>query len=254
MKSPLDGPPLRNPGQKLDEDIRDYFDDSVAIYLVASGFIIVAAMTEWIYWYRESPPNPTIITITAILVITFSAWKIKRALKKINALKLGRDGEKSVGQKLEELRENGAMIFHDIQANGFNLDHVAITKSGIFVIETKSYSKPSKGKTEIVFNGKYIFRNGVQLDSNPIIQVKAAANWLKKTLKESTGKHFNIQPVILFPGWYIESTPEAKKSGVWVLNPKALPTYIANNKQRIDKEDVYLASYHLSCYVKTFKG
>ncbi len=90
---------------------------------------------------------------------------------------------------------------------------------------------------------------GVQ--TKPITQVSAASNWLKEILLETTGKKFSIKPVILFPGWYVESTEQGKKSPVWVLNPKALPSFIENQPDIISQEDMMLASFHISRYIRT---
>ena len=80
-----------------------------------------------------------------------------------------------------------------------------------------------------------------------LIQVEAESNWLKDTLNESTGKNFNIKPVVVFPGWWVESKDH---SDIWVLNPKGLPKFIENQKDQLSKEDVQLAAYHLSRYIR----
>jgi len=95
-------------------------------------------------------------------------------------------------------------------------------------------------------SSKYI---GVQ--TKPIIQVTSAAKWFKDILKETTGKEYSVKPVILFPGWYIESTGKGKNSEVWVLNPKALPAFIENLPEVISQEDMMLASFHISRYIRT---
>jgi len=38
---------------------------------------------------------------------------------------------------------------------------------------------------------------------------------------------------------------------VWVLNPKALPTFIENEPVVLAQEDVMLATYHLSRHIRT---
>jgi len=92
--------------------------------------------------------------------------------------------------------------------------------------------------------------NGRELDRNPIVQVKAACNWLKVLLKQSTGKDCEPMPVIIFPGWFVQMTAEAKNSDVWVLNPKALPAFISNSRPKIKDDEVNLFSFHLSRYVR----
>lgn len=59
-----------------------------------------------------------------------------------------------------------------------------------------------------------------------------------------------LKKVVLFPGCLIEPTAESKQSDVWVLNPKALPAFIANSQKRLSGEDVRLVAFHLSRFVR----
>ena len=78
-------------------------------------------------------------------------------------------------------------------------------------------------------------------------------NWLKNLLLETTGKKHSIKPVILFPGWFVKATDKGRKSSVWVLNPKEFPHFLENQPDLISKEDMMLASYHISRYIRTYK-
>ncbi len=252
-KSPLKDKPLRYVGQSLDEQIDKLINDDAVMYILLCLFIIYWAGYEWWRYFKHPPPSPKFATIFAILVIIFSVYKVRKIVKKVKILKLGRDGERAVGQYLDNLRENGHRIFHDIIGRNFNIDHVIISKKGIYVIETKTYSKPEKGNSKIYFDGKKLKVDALGELTKPIIQVKTSADWLKNILQETTGKIFTVKPVILFPGWFVESTKEGKKSNIWVLNPKALPTYIENQPDIISQEDLMLASYHISQYIRTTK-
>jgi len=61
----------------------------------------------------------------------------------------GYDAELSVGQELNQLMRQGAVVFHDLPADGFNIDHVLISALGVFAIETKEYTKPKPGGTKL---------------------------------------------------------------------------------------------------------
>lgn len=115
---------------------------------MVSKVAIVMAMIDWYRWYFKAPADPWPFSILAIVAVLISTVKIFRVKKKIKYLKQGREGEKAVVQYLERLRENGCKVFHDVPSKGFNLDHVVISKTGIYVIETKSYSKPDKGEAK----------------------------------------------------------------------------------------------------------
>lgn len=249
-KSPLKAKPLRNPGQSLDDQLDKLAFDSVLPYLFGSGLMFFLAVMEWYQWYFELPPKPVLLGLVAAVVFAITFVKFRQAVRKAKRIKLGRDGEKAVGQYLEDLRERGAKVFHDIRGPDFNIDHVVIHTTGVYVLETKTYSKPDRGRARIQFNGDELRVMGRKPDRNPVIQVKALSQWLKELLQESTGKAFEPRPVVLFPGWFIEPTAEAKKSDVWVLNPKALPAFIKNSKDRLSIESVKLVAYHLSRYIR----
>ncbi|ABW66902.1 nuclease-related domain-containing protein [Desulfosudis oleivorans] len=251
MKSPLKDKPLRNPGESLDIELKDTLVADLLLYYVFACFMVLLAILEWWRWFKSSSPTPVPYTVVATTVILIAMFQHVRLRAKAKNLRLGRDSEKAVGQYLELLRETGAKVFHDIPGKGFNLDHVVIHETGIYVVETKALSKPDRGETRLVYNGENVLKNGLAPDRNPIDQVRAARNWLVNLLKESTGKKISARPVVVYPGWYIQPTAEAKSSDVWVLNPKALPAFIAHSKPQLSAEDVNLCAYHLGRYVRT---
>ncbi len=251
MKSPIKSKPLRNPGDSTNDKIYDVLLDEVLKYFIIALLLFLIAMMEWWHWYFNSPPSPILSTIFALGAIAFSIYKFYKGLAKVKNLKLGRDGEKAVGQYLERLRSNGALLLHDFPGDGFNIDHVVVHASGIYAIETKTFSKPDKGEPRIVFDGESVTIFGKKPDRNPVTQARASSNWLREKLAESTGKKYVVRPVVLFPGWYIEPTAEARNTDVWVLNPKALPSFIENSRHQIDEADVHLISSHLSRYARS---
>jgi hypothetical protein len=250
MKSPLKSKPLKNPGESLDIELKDLLFGEVFSYFIFAIFTVMMALMEWLRWFKDWPPNPKVLTVVALISVLIAAWKFERSRSRIKALRLGRDGEKAVGQYLEFLREKGAKVFHDIPGVGFNLDHVVIHETGIYVIETKTISKPDRGEAKLVYNGTNVLKNGFAFDRNPIQQVRAAKQWLTELLKESTGRQFPTRAVVVYPGWFIQPTAEAKSSEVWVLNPKALPVFISKSAVQISAEDVNLCAYHLGRYIR----
>ncbi len=247
-KSPLKATPLRNPGQSLDEQITDLWDDAVQYFIFIMGFFSLT-IYDWVRWFGFAPKNPYLSTILSLIVIVYSIIKILRLKKQMEPLKLGRDGEKIVGQYLDELKGDGARVLHDIIGDGFNIDHVIISEHGIFVVDTKTYQKPAKGEAIISVKDDNIFVNNVLITRNPITQGKALARWLQELLEKSTGRKYPVQPVVVFPGWFVEKM--RGNQDVWVLNPKALPTFIKNNRQEISQEDIHLVFYHLARYVRS---
>ena len=64
------------------------------------------------------------------------------------------------------------------------------------------------------------------------------------------GRDFPVRGVVVFPRWWIEQTNKDRPREVWVLEPKALPKFIENSSAVISAEDVAMAAYHLSRYVR----
>jgi len=249
-RSPLKGAPLRYAGQSLDEEIQRVLDDDVLVYIMIVSFSIMIAAHEWIRWFLNTPPQPAVLSVVALLASVYAIRKIILAKRKLKTLRLARDGERAVGQFLEELREKGYRVLHDIVGENFNIDHLLIGPKGVFTIETKTMSKPGRGKAEIDYDGTQILVNGFKPDRDPVVQAKAQAYWIRELVKELTGKTITVRPAVVYPGWFINQMQKAGRPEVWVLNPKALPSFIENSDGELSDEDVRSFHSHLSRYVR----
>src|SRR4029078_3409803 len=109
------------------------------------------------------------------------------------------------------------------------------------------FSKRSDSK--ITFDGQSLLADGWPPDRDPVIQAKAQSRWLREMLLEETGERYQIHPVILFPGWFIEDTPGAQRE-VWVLNPKSLTGFLNRRPEQLSRSEIKLAASHLSRYVR----
>ena len=249
-KTPMKDPPLRNPGQSIEEEIQRRFDEDWMPFFLASMVCIVFAVFEWWRYYYPVPLDPWVPTAMAVLLVAYSAIRLVWLRPRMQNLRLGMEGEKSVGQSLEELRAHGAIVFHDVPAKDFNVDHIVISPKGIFVIETKTRSKPNGRRATIKYDGEKVSVDGKAPDRYPIWQVSAISAWVQDLIKESTGRFFPVRPVVLFPGWYVETLNSTAHHKVWVLNPKCLNSFMQHEKADIPHEDVSLVAYHLSRYIR----
>lgn len=250
-RSPLKAKPLRYAGQSLDDEIIKQVDEGFAYNLTMIFLLFMFTIYEWLRWYFDWHTHPIIITVTVLVAAAYYGTKAYRTYQHVQKLKLGRDGERAVGQYLESLREDGYRVFHDITGNNFNVDHVLIGRTGVYAIETKTWSKPASGKSVILFHGDTLTVNGYTPDRNPIDQAQACANHIAQLLEESTGKKLPVRPVVLFPGWYVERKNTARQHPAWVLEPKAFAKFLSHEPVKLPDSDVKLASSHLSRYIRT---
>jgi hypothetical protein len=249
-KSPIKDKPLRYVAQSADEALDNLLLDKILLYYMAGIICLMSIFWDWIRYFQPREKPPIFTSIIFCICLVYCGFKIYRHFKKVKSMKLGRDGERAVGQYLELLRESGCHIYHDILGDSFNVDHVVISPKGIYVIETKTYSKPAKGRATITYDGQKIQVNGRESLTDITTQAKAASSYIQKILKDSTGKDLDVFPVILFPGWFVEG--EGNKQGkMWVLEPKVFRKFLDVQQVRMLPEDVSLASYHLSRHIRT---
>jgi hypothetical protein len=164
--------------------------------------------------------------------------------RRIDHFRLGLDGELEVADNLEELKMDGDIIFHDLQGDGFNIDHVVLSRRGVFVIETKTRRKTPTSTIE--YDGVKIKLDGTLIQDELFKQIAAESNWVSHELESGTGKRYPIRPIIVFPGWFVKGSGTALQSEIWVLNPKAMVKIIQSQSNILKEEDVRLAAYFLS--------
>ena len=224
-RSPISTPPLRLPGQSVDERM-SLLQAKIDDLLIAPLCFVVVAGYGWIQWWTGYSVHPLIFTAVAIMTILHAGKRIWSIRATIKNLQLGRDGERLVGQMLERLREKGYGVFHDIPGPSFNIDHVIVGPAGIFTIETKARTKPKRGSSKIFYNGSSIQMAGKQAVQQPLRQVRAQARWLAAFLNRNSIIKYKVRPILVFPEWYVERTGRRNKDDVWVLNPKALDRFL----------------------------
>ncbi len=247
-KSPIKDLPVRMPGQSLRESIDYMIDEGAMSWMLGAFYAIMLTIAAWLSFYFKTLVFPWVATIITAIIIPISVVKILRTKRKVESLRLGQIGEEAVGQFLEEkLRPAGYQVLHDIQADNFNVDHVLIGPNGIYTIETKTHSKPEKGPCVVTYDGEIVKVNGFLPERDPVVQALAEARWLRDLIESSTGKQFKVQPVVLYPGWYV--TASVEWPAVWVMNHISFTKAMSKQQAVIDDADIHLITYHLKRYV-----
>jgi len=254
-RTPLKEAPLHLPGQSLESELTRLFDERILLYIVAPVIMTVIAVLEWVHALKPRSAHPWFHTIFALAVVVFSFVRIRTLIRRAAALSLGVKGEKAIGQLLETFRSDGYQVFHDIPCESggkkFNIDHVIVGPQGTFTIETKTISKPMQGSVEVVFDGEKISVNGWTPERDPVVQAQAESKWLHDMLQSATGRSFWIQPVIVYPGWFVRET--AQESRVWVLNPDRLRKKIQFQPQHLKPEDIALVADRVAMHVRSLE-
>ncbi len=248
-RSPLKEAPLRVAGQSLDEEITKLRADDLGYWAAIGGCMGGLVAAVWVLYFMPTPGPPLLMTLVGVLAVAYCLYRVKKIKRRIRDLELGRDGERIVAEALDALRQEGAVVFHDLQGAGFNIDHVIVSRRGIVAVETKTHSKFPDSK--VVYDGESVRVDGMAPDRAPVVQSMAEAHALEAMLRESTGKKFHVRPAVVFPGWWVESGNGAKSSPVWVLNEKALPKFVEHAPLVLSEDDFTLAAFHLSRMIRS---
>lgn len=254
-KSPLNDKPLRLPGQSADEQLETVIHEQRLLPIVILLACVIAAIIELFFWLGHLPRFTSFVfmLVYALLALAYAIWKWRRSSAQIAALKLGRDGERAVAEVLAEQVRRGNAVFHDVVGPSFNLDHVIVAPQGIYVIETKTISKPTRPDAVVSFNGTTILVDGRSMDRNPIDQSHAEIRWLRDVLRDSTGSDLPVKGIVVFPGWFVKSDHSNVDRKVWVMNPKGIDGFISAGRPLLPPETVHMAAFHLSRFIRSSK-
>jgi hypothetical protein len=233
-RSPFTDNFFRSPGETL----RNRLDDiNVELNLsLVSAFVLPLIFYSSILtqaYFGGRPFSVLSVWILILIAAAFEVYFIYRLVLLINnrrKLRLGYEGEIAVGQELNELLRDGYYVYHDFQAEKFNIDHVVVGPTGVYAVETKARRKPTAANSDsnykVAYDGsKLQFPDWVEI--KPLDQVQRNANWLSKWLSSAIGESIQIQPVIALPGWYVDRT---SSNGFPVINPKQFRSILKPSK------------------------
>ena len=184
---------LRPPGEslrlrliELDEKLNDCF---VQLFLAAYSPLVMAGLVAM---QGVRPTAGVWITLVTIAVIAsiWSAFRLWKLIKLRRRIRLGFEGERHVGETLNQLMLAGYRVFHDFLITDKprwirNIDHIVIGPNGVFAVETKT---PRKVKGE---NGAKVtvLENALQypwgIDQRDIEQAQDDAKWLSRMAFEN---------------------------------------------------------------------
>ena len=252
-ESPIKENPLPRAGHSLQKMIYSKFIMFLIVFIVPTAALLGILVCKLIETYFSIEISfSTLGNIWGIcmgLVYLF----MKSIESQMEIWFQGRDGEVFVAEQLDCLKEFGCKVLHDFVEKGtkWNIDHIVIAPQGIFTIETKTPSKLSAEKNEhILYDGKTVKRESGLLIETPLIQAKSAAKQLSNFIKKHLSMELAVQPIVVYPGWFVEGTrwDNKREHKVWVCNQGFLMDLICNNKAKLSDKEVRQIYAYISDY------
>ena len=243
-RNPLNRNLLRSPGQSLRGQIDELTTDLMAHVglLIAIGPLVAnLAYATWLIEGRLRGMTVAIGIAAFLGGCIYIARRVRRQWKELLKLKLGLDAEEAIGQELNYLMPLGFRVFHDIPCKDFNIDHVVVGASGLFVVETKGRSKPLE-ESEVTFDGERLQFPGWR-EVSPVRQVKASTRWLEEWLSSASGEQVRATSVLAIPGWYIDR--KTNDCSVLTVNGKSMAGVFQTFGSRLRPETVQRIAHQL---------
>lgn len=212
----------RIPAYGLQKQIHDLQLDLMGCVMMGILVVCLPLAANSVNAYITVGKFPWVYALIGSVGATYFGFKTWKLFSKLTKLRLGHTAEIATANELIGLQALGYQVFHDVQADGFNIDHLVIGKNGVFAIETKGRHKRNKDLRQTNSNsnsngngngnkGYQVFYKDGRLnfpswtETKPIEQAERQAKWVSQWLTKASGTPVSSTPVLVFPGWYVTS-------------------------------------------------
>lgn len=249
-QSPLTQDLMRPPGYSLQLKLNE-LNDEVSfsfILMLLTPFLLYSLHLSQSYFggVPESLPRTIIMLIVGLGIIALLGYRLTKVLSERKNNALGLQGEMFVGEELNQLMLYGCRVYHDIQIDYGNIDHVIVSPSGVYSIETKMKQKPKegKGKAEVnIDHQQNVLRFPDREEEINIDQLEAQGKWLSKHLTSSVGIQIQAQSILALPGWYIKQ--RIGRGSYYVINPKNPKNFFVNHRVKLSPQEIQQITHQL---------
>jgi hypothetical protein len=168
-----------------------------------------------------------LLGIVSVTTVSFTLWYLIKTtilVLKRSRCSDGFHGECITGNQLSVLMLDGYRIFHDLQFEDLNIDHALVGPAGVFAVETKLWKQQQSLKDPVVrFDGEKLHWSKNRINTIGIQEAFDRSIILKQFLSNALGEPVEAKPLLLLPGWNVETEHTGKVS---VLNPKQVRTFL----------------------------
>ncbi len=249
-QSPLTQDLMRPPGYSLQQKVNE-LNDEVSfsfILMLLIPFLLYSLHVSQSYFgdVPESLPRTIIMLIVSLVAIAFLGYRLTKVLTERKNNALGLQGEMFTGEELNQLMLCGCRVFHDIQFDYGNIDHVVVSPSGVYSINTKMRGKPKvgEGKADLIIDHQ---KNSLCFPDYehpiPTKQLETESHWLSQHLTSSVGSQIEVQSILALPGWYIKQ--RIGRGSVYVINPKNPKKFFVGNRVILDPTKIQQIAHQL---------
>lgn len=197
----------RRAGQHARETVRRTASWALAVLGLAIGVAFISG-SGYGWLSRE-------FVFAEFLVVGVCVGLTRLVEPSMNRWDRGAKGEEHVGKVLEDLRDAGWRVLHDVSLGRGNVDHILIGPGGLFTVETKSHA----GRIAVDRVDPAMFR-----------QAYAESKLVERICGE------RVVPLLVFSRAYIDRPK--KKNGVVVLPARMLAGHLGRRPVVLGEAEV----------------
>ncbi len=203
---------LRPPGESLRvrlADLDEKLNDRLVQLLLSAYSPLLMAGLVALQGVRLTSGILIFFAGAAILASAWAGYSLWKLLGLRRRCRLGYEGERHIGEALNQLMLAGYRVFHDFLITDRpgvtrNIDHIVIGSNGVFSVETKTRRKVKglDGAKVIVGDNRLEYPWGA--DRCGLDQARDNAAWLSDWLSKTSDTPIKVASILALPGWFIE--------------------------------------------------
>lgn len=239
-------------GESLQEKIRDYEFKVMEQILLPTVYVAFAVFVWLIYVFSIQMDlfSAIVFSVIALVLVIRACFKVKKTRWVLKRYRKGLEGERLVGETLNQLSNESTFVFHDIPGERFNVDHIIVSTRGIFVIETKHFNRELCH--EFFYDGTMIYRimkDGRRFPCPKLLpQIDGEARFIEQEIEHRADMKLPVIKVAILIGSYIGGTENFKD--YWLLNESSFVTAFRQQKECLDDSVVKLVATHIRTMVE----
>ena len=193
-------------------------------------------------WWRTG-----ILVLITAAIVGLVGRRLLHLMGERKLAALGLDGELATAEELNQLMLDGCRVFHDVPIRYGNVDHVVVSPSGVYAVNTKMLGKRAKtgGNAEVTVDHR---SNVIQFPDRqyriPVDKLTTEANCLSQELTGAVGRKVEVEPMLALPGWCVSE--RIGHGRVFVFNPvRPVKFFVQPNRRCLEAEMIQRLAHQL---------
>jgi hypothetical protein len=165
------------------------------------------------------------------------------------AWRIGADGERKVGRRLDRLRRGGWHVLHSVRfGRGGDVDHLLIGRAGVFTVNTKHHPG-----ARVTVGRSVVFVRGSQQPY--VAKALREASRVRTALWAATGRPVNVEPLVVVHGHArLSGWLRHHPAGVRVLPSQVVTWWLRLHARPVLSAEEAEALYAAACDPRTWRS